>query len=228
MSDFLKKFKSVFVVEDGAAATEKPAAPAAPTAQTTAQTSPQPVQNSTPVYSPPISSGVANEKFVQILSAAMEAANQEGFDYLEYKNSLRSLEKMPMDEATRFQSAYAMATTMGATPQKLVDSAKFYLGVLNGEESKFNQTAQAQRSKLIGNKEAEIQNLDAAVKQKADQIKRLTEEIAAHQKHMELLRQEISDATVKVEAASKDFHATFSIVANQINDDIQKMSSYLK
>ena len=54
----------------------------------------------------------------------------EGFDYLEYKQSLQSLEKMNMDNQTRYQSAFAMAQTMGAKAKNLIDSAQYYLKVM--------------------------------------------------------------------------------------------------
>ena len=74
--------------------------------------------------------GKVNDKFTEVLFSAMERDNQEGFDYLEFKQSLRSLEKMPMDEATRYQSALAMAKTLGANPVLLQQSAAHYLNVL--------------------------------------------------------------------------------------------------
>ena len=55
------------------------------------------------------SPGKVSSKFMEILFKAMEDNNLDGFDYLEFKQSLKSLEKMPMDEQTRFKSAFAMA-----------------------------------------------------------------------------------------------------------------------
>ena len=49
-----------------------------------------------------------------------------GFDYLEYRRSLKSLETFPMDEATKFRSSYATASTMGVTVEKLLESIEFY------------------------------------------------------------------------------------------------------
>lgn len=72
----------------------------------------------------------SDPKFVELLLKAIESNNIEGFDYLEYKNSLRSIENVIPDEGVRFKSAFEMAKTMGMTKAKLVESANHYLGVL--------------------------------------------------------------------------------------------------
>jgi hypothetical protein len=223
MSDFLKKLKSVFVVESPADAQTTENTDKSNTAKSATSA------NSTTSHSTPTApAGKASEKFYDILLGAMEANNQEGFDYLEYKKSLQTLSKMPMDEQTRYFSAFAAAQAMGVTPQKLTDSANFYLKVLASEDSKFQESVNAQRQKQIGNKEKAIADMDATIKAKTDQIARLTQEIQAHQADMEKMKAEISDAVVKIETTLNDFHATFSELTAQINKDVENMGKYLK
>ena len=45
---------------------------------------------------------------------------------------------------------------MGATPQKLISSAQFYLDILKKEEVKFGEVVAVQRTKLVGTKEQEM------------------------------------------------------------------------
>lgn len=158
---------------------------------------------------------------------ALEKNNQAGFDYFEFRQALRNLSKMPMDEPTRFQSANAMAQTMGITPAALIESAKFYLNVLQNEESKFNEAHAQQRGKLIGNREEQIKNLEATIQQKTEQIKQLTQQIEEHRKQSDQIRQEVSDSTIKIETTKADFDATFATVVGQIQDDVAKIQQYL-
>ena len=81
-----------------------------------------------------------------------------------------------------------MAQTMGVTPAKLVESAQFYLGVLNGEQAHFAEAHAQQKAKLVGNREAEAKNLELAVQQKAEQIKQLTQEIEQFKQKSEQIR----------------------------------------
>lgn len=225
MSDILKKFKSVFIVEEEGGATQN-------TNQTQQSNSQHPAEMTAP---PPkqraaesSASGSVSDKFVEILANALEKNNQEGFDYFEFRQALKNLAKMPMDEQTRFHSAYAMAQTMGVTPAKLVESAKFYLNVLLNEQAKFNEAHAQQRARLIGNREEEVKNLEAMIQNKAEQIKQLTQQIEEHRQHSEQIRNEISDSTVKIETTKADFEATFASVTGQLQEDIGKIQQYLK
>lgn len=172
--------------------------------------------------------GKVTQKFSEILLRAMEANNLDGFDYLEYKQSLKSLEKMPMDEATRFQSAFAMAQTMGATPEKLIQTAQHYVNILQQEERKFEDALTHQRSKQIGSKSQEIKNLEESIKAKAEQIKQLTQAIESDQKRAEQLKKEIAEAGQKVENTKNNFIASYNALIGKITGDIEKMSKYLK
>ena len=224
MSDIFKKFKSVFVIEDPNAPVQSPPSKAAP--------APAPATQSAPPPPPPVStaagSGAVTDKFSEILLNALEKSNQAGFDYFEFRQALRNLAKMPMDEQTRFQSAYAMAQTMGATPAGLVESANYYLKVLSTEQSHFNEAHQQQRIKLIGNREEEVKNIEATMQQKAEQIKQLTQQIEEHRQRAEQIRKELQDTTVKIENTKADFEATFHSVVGQMQSDIEKMQQYLK
>lgn len=222
MSDFLKKLKGIFVVDmpsDGSTpAQPTPARPATP------QPTEKPVAQ-TPTIAP---TGKVSDQFYDILLGAMEHNNQEGFDYLEYKKSLQTLSKMPMDEQTRYFSAYAAAQAMGVTAEKLVNSAQFYATVLKKEDEKFQLAHQAQREKQIGGKEKAIADVDATIKAKTEQIARLTEEIKTHQADMEKMKAEISEAVVKIETTQNDFQATYQDLVGQINTDVENMKKYLK
>jgi hypothetical protein len=225
MSDFIKKFKSVFVIEEEGATAhtanqQHPAEMTAPPQKSSAPAQPAPTQST--------SSGHVSAKFVEILASALEKNNQDGFDYFEFRQSLKNLAKMPMDEQTCFQSAYAMAQTMGVTSAKLIDSAKHYLGVLSGEQSRFSEAHTQQKAKLIGNREDEAKNLEAGMQQKAEQIKQLTQEIEVNRQKSEQIRKEISESTVKIESTKADFEATFTGVVSQIQDDMSKIQQYLK
>ncbi len=215
-----KSIKSLFVVADENAASNA----AASDAQPASGSQPAPVN-----FDPqPARHGEATPKFIEVLLKAMEAANLPGVDYLEYRQSLKSLEKMPMDEQVRYQSAFAMAQAMGATPHKLSESAGHYLSVLKTEQSKFDEALRNQTTERIGNRQQTIKNLDATLKQKAEHIKKLTQEMELHRAEMEKLEIEIREATAKVEGTKNDFFASYQSLVAQINVDMENMKRFLK
>ena len=172
--------------------------------------------------------GKVTDKFMNILLGAMDKNNLDGFDYLEYKQSLMSLQNMDMDEATRYQSAFAMAKTMGATPKKLLETANHYLNILKTEEQKFGQALVSQKDKQIGNRQQRLDQLAKAVEHKRKQIAQLTKEIEAHEQETAQIKEQITDSTVKVENTKNNFVVTYQLLTSQIQEDIRKMQSYLK
>ena len=172
--------------------------------------------------------GQVTGKFTEILLAAFEKNNLAGVDYLEYKQSLKSLEKMPMEEKVRYQSAFAMAQAMGATPQKLIETANHYLQVLKGEEAKFEQALAAQESSKIAARKERIGKLNSVIQQKAEKIKQLTQEIEKHRSEMDTLSQEMSQATTKMETTKNNFIASYNALVSQILRDVENMKKYLK
>ncbi len=223
MSDFFKKLKGVFIIEDEPAAAKTPAPQ--PVAQPSVPTVSVP-SVSVPGYQAP--NGAVNERFSEILLGALEKNNQPGFDYFEFRQALQNLSKMPMDEQTRFLSAYAMAKTMNIDAARLTESAQFYLNVLQNEQAKFNEAHAQQRARLIGSREAEVTNLEAAIQQKTEQIQLLTRQIEEHRRQSEQIRREISDSTTKIETTKVDFEATFAAVSAQIQGDVDRMKMYLR
>ena len=211
-----KGLKSLFIVEEeeGAKSAEQKTADAPANEERPAATATRP--------------GQVSQKFSDILFQAMEQNNLEGFDYLEYKRSLLSLSKMPMDEPTRFQSAFAMAQTMGVSVPKLVESAQHYLKILENEEQKFETALSNQEKNKIESKELEIKQLDKAIQEKAEQIKKLTAEIQAHQQRVGALKNEIYESSSKMEKTKADFLASYNSLIAQIQSDITKMKEFLK
>ena len=226
MSDLWNKMKGIFVVEVNTT-TAVTAAPNISNASESAM--PETINRG---ISPAIlvNNGIVavNEKFMEVLFGALEKANLPGFDYLEFKQALSQLATMPMDEATRYKSAYAMAQTMGVTAEKLVNTALHYLDVLKQEEGKFRQTADAQRLSQIDGRNATIKSLGDIIQQKEAQIKKLTEEINAHKQQFEQTQSEMAQAESKMNQTKADFAAAQNAIINQIQMDITNMKNYLK
>ena len=210
----LKKIKSIFIVDDEESASKsRPDSPPSP-----------------PAVPPPTTTraqGQVNEKFMEVLTQAVNNSNQPGFDYLEFRQALQNLANMPMDEKTRLQSAYALAQTMGVTSQGLIESARYYLSVLQAEQQKFNDAHAQQRARMIGSREAEAQRLHAENEHKQAEIERLSREIAANQNRIEQIKEEISESTRKIESTKSDFEATFAVVSGQIEHDIEKITKHI-
>ncbi len=212
----LKGLKSLFIIEEEEANIKEVVDSAAK-------------QNATKVIqeSKAGSKGQVSGQFTEVLLRAMEKVNLTGFDYLEYKKSLQSLANMPMDEATQFKSAFAMAQTMGVSTEHLVKTAEHYIGKLEQEEKKFEQALSSQQEQQIGSKVRQVEQLQTLVQQKATQIKKLTKEIEQHQTTMAELKSELQEASSKIETTKNDFIASYNMLVAQIEQDVKKIKQYL-
>lgn len=210
----LKSLKSLFIIEE-----ENQVKPEVPT----------PAQKKVTVAENTLGApGKVDSTFMEVLFKAMQAQNMEGFDYLEFKQSLQSLQKMPMDEQTRYQSAYAMAKTMGANPATLIKTAEHYLNVLHNEEQNFAKAVARQQNEVIGSKDKQINQLKSSVQQKQQQIEQLQAEITKEKAQVETLRGEIAEANTKIETTKNNFIASYNALVKQIAADVENMKNYLK
>ncbi|WP_025741214.1 hypothetical protein [Aquimarina pacifica] len=227
----LKNLKSLFIVDDTEEETQKTSEPKK-NAETKsaddnpASTIPPPVPKSVPSSSSSI--GAIDTKIVEKLLQAIEKNNLEGFDYLEYKKSLKALEKMPMDEATKYRSAFATASTMGVTLDKLLQTVDFYVGVLDKENEQFLGAFKSQFDDKVSGREREIAQFESIIKEKSEQIKKLTEEISKHQQQITELKAKVEESNSKINKTQNDFKMSYDHLKSQFEEDIIKMKQYLK
>ncbi|MCD8453382.1 hypothetical protein LNJ08_03155 [Tenacibaculum finnmarkense genomovar ulcerans] len=172
--------------------------------------------------------GSVDAAIVEKLLAAIENNNLDGFDYLEFKKALKALEKIPMDEATKYRSTYAAASTMGATLDSLLETINHYIGVLDTENSTFTKAFEGQLVAKIGNKEKEITQFEAVVNEKSEKIKQLTNEITKHQNQIEELKKLIADSSHKITKTQNDFKMSYLHLRTQLEQDAQKIKQYIK
>ena len=225
-----KKLKSIFVIEEeGSAPSQSPRTKKLANKGDTAKASSNP--NKTEKLNRETVNGgngaKPENKFVDMLLRSIEANNIEGFDYLEYKQSLQSLVKIESDEAKRYQNAFAMAQTMGLSKKKLNDSIERYLNVLEGEEKKFAEAFEKQKSTQVIEREQNVANLKKSIEAKNEQIKKLHLEIKEAEKELAKVEGKINESLAKVEATKDGFYASYHMVVGQIKSDAENIKKYL-
>jgi hypothetical protein len=216
------KIKSLFVITE-----EDPNAPKKEAISSTA-TGGNPVANN-PNTKPSQESNPADAvaDLTDRLLKAIEASNQQGFDYLEFKNSLKSIEKVIPDEATRFKSAFEMGKTMGLTKDTLISSADAYLAVLAEENNKFKVAVENQKAIKIQERGDQFQTLEKAIQDKKSQIQKLQAEIEETTKQLDLVKKEIEESSDKIELRNKQFNASYKLVYDQIANDVSKIKQHI-
>ncbi len=220
----LKKFKSLFIIEEGGT-TPETQTPVEKTTNTQKDV-PAPTR-SFQVPAGNTGPGKVQDKFLEVLFDALEANNRDGFDYMEFKDFLRSLANVPMDDGTRYKSAFATAQTMGATKEKIVTSAQHYLEILSREQTKFQEALSGQRDRNLTGKQEEIKQLEQTIKNKEAEIEKLKSDLEGHRQQIGNLEKEINTASEKLAQTANDFEATYQALLGQIQLDVKNIESHL-
>lgn len=172
--------------------------------------------------------GSLNSKIMDKLLTVLSENNQDGFDYIEFKNSIKALEKMQMDEKMKFRSAFATAQTIGLTKDKLINSISFYQKVLNKENDQFLKALNNQTNVKVGDKKKELLEYNKMIEDKTLQIKNIQEEIEEYKKLQGSVEFKIEKDIKQIEQTRSDFETTFYKLMHQISEDVKKINEYLQ
>ena len=168
-----------------------------------------------------------DDKSVNFLTKALANNNLPGFDYLEFKQSLGALADLNMDEETAIKSAFATASTLGLTKEKLIKTAEHYKNILNTEKSQFDAALQKQIQQKVDSKQREVQKLKAQVEDYKKKIQQLEEKIMSSMRIIDSADETINAAKTKIEGTRDNFETALQAITNQINKDIENIQNFL-
>lgn len=165
--------------------------------------------------------GEFNKQIFDSLTKAIADANLPGEDYLEFISALQAMKNIDLDEKVKMQTVLATLSIKGLTAQKIIESADYYMKVLENEKEKFKQAMIKQTEGKVGSKHQQIKNLETENKKKAGQIKKLTDEINANSTKIGKLKTDIETADLKIKSTENNFNITYAFVANQITEKLE-------
>jgi len=171
--------------------------------------------------------GAFNKQIFNSLTKAIADANLPGEDYLEFMEALMAMKDIPLEQKVKMQTVLATLSTKGLTAQKVIESADYYLKVLENEKDKFKQAMINQTKGKVGEKHNKIKSLEEDNIKKSEQIKILTEEITKNQKKSEELKKSIQDADAKIKSTENNFNITYRHVENQILENVELIKNLI-
>ena len=168
-----------------------------------------------------------DERSIEFLTKALERNNLPGFDYIEFKQSLSALDDMGIEEGTAMKSAYATASTVGLTKEKLLKTASHYRQILSQEKNQFDAALEKQIQQRVNSKEEEIEKLKKQVLEYQEKIRQLEEKIKSSTSTIENADKLINDEKEKILNTKETFEFTWQSVLNEIEKDIENINKYL-
>ncbi len=166
-------------------------------------------------------------RFANALMRALEKKNLDGFDYLEFKQSVTKLSEMGMDQDTALRSAFATGSTVGLTLEKLIKTANFYTGVLQDEKAQFMRSLEKHLVDNVEGKAKQTGDLKKKIANWETKIEQLREEIRKAQAQIDNADAEIQSARGKAEANQAGFDEALDVITGTIRQDLEDIRRVL-
>ena len=118
-----------------------------------------------------------DNRFANALMKALEKKNLDGFDYLEFKQSVTKLTDIGMDLDMAINSTFITGSSVGLTKDKLLKTAAYYAEVLQDEKAQFMRSLEKHlvdnvegKAKQTGELKKKIANWETKIEQLREQI----------------------------------------------------------
>lgn len=164
-------------------------------------------------------------KSLEFLVKALAKGNQEGFDYIEFKQAYKALTQLPMDKALAMKSAFTTGMTMGLTKEKLLNSAEYYKQVVQKEKVLFDLALKNQTTQKVEGRKQEQIELQQQVDRNKELIASLQQEIEEFQKSIDGVDSEIQEAIRRIEDSRYRFENTFAEIIGEFSRDYDDINT---
>lgn len=193
----------------------------------------KPQSNLTPVTTPvtsfspsPSVSSDDMEMFNKHFDEIFENANLPGPDYFEFSKMCQAMNQLT--DEVKFPAVFGGLQVQGLSKEKLVESAKIYISVIDEDASKFNTAIDQKIVAEVQRKRAEANEKRKAIQDREEMIKKIQEEITKFSADITSLEAEANDQEVKANQKSITYKSACDARKSLILSDIQKISSLIK
>lgn len=213
---FINKLKSVFIVDEGTNSVQPE--------EKVVEKIPTAVENTNLNIS-----SEDSKKFIDILFKALETKNQEGFDYLEFMQSISNIRNQNLtdDEIKLFQTGFSLAKTMNVSKQSLIESGKHYLGVLEEEKNHFYSSLSNNAKVKLDEKNQEITDIQKSLEEDKVKLEALRNTIMKNEQRKNSLTEELKQAEQKLTSVKSAFNTAFMSLSEKLKSDLTKIDKYL-
>jgi hypothetical protein len=185
----------------------------------------------TPVTTSPVApSEAVDAKFAEHLANVLAQSNPPGPDYFEFRETLRSLGNLGLSEEKQFQAAWASFKALGgpADINTLTSTANGYIAALNKDRDGFGKSVEAALTERVGGLQNEQKRLQSENEALAKQLVEIQKQIDTNKNRLTAIEGDINEQSAKITQNQQNYESTFAHFLNQIKDDIEKMTQYLK
>jgi len=168
-----------------------------------------------------------NEEMHNGLIKLIEDSNLEGFDYLEFMDSVDKMSAVALPEPDKYRLVFTTAQSFGVTVDTLTQAVEHYLKVLANHKTEFEGHVNSQVGGEVEQRKNRIAALEAETLTLNEQIASISQKIASNTTEASQLSQETIQQELKITQVARDFTATYNHVVSRLTSDKDKISTYL-
>ena len=163
---------------------------------------------------------------VAALSRALATADKGTFTYLEFRLAVQQLIDRGIDAASAYESVFTTAETIGVDRDRLIESARTYLRVLDAERQKFDGALEKRLTDGVREDEARIAATDEEIAQLKAEQERVAAELTAARKRREEQEAELAGVRERVKSRGEAFAAAHAGMRGAVEEDLAQMERY--
>lgn len=148
--------------------------------------------------------------------------------YSEIVDMISTLAESIPDEGSRYRAALKLAAKHGHTVQDLLGDMDKCIGILEGKGRDFQEETKSQVARKVGARQKAVQDMDALIKSKQEQIQSIQQEIAQLSEKRGTEAAAITSETAKIQAVTESFEAVYDAVMDKLVDTRKKIEAYGK
>jgi hypothetical protein len=192
-------------------------------AATKAKTTPAPQSISIPVTSQMVTNmtGVADEKFVEMLKDVITQNNIPGQDYFEFKQTLDAMASLPIDERTKFLTIYTTFKLQGCEKTTLLSSIDKYVAIVLNEEVNFKTELANQRAATVTGKLSQVEEA-------RKELEKLQAKMSELNTFIITTAQEVQNSELQLQMTETKFKNSVEKVVGLLLSDKDKINSYIQ
>ncbi len=175
------------------------------------------------------SHGISSEdmgKFNVHFDELFEKANLPGPDYFEFTKMCQAMASLPED--TKFPVVFTGLQVQGLSKEKLVNSAKHYIDIIDEDSRNFNNTIDSKIFAEIEKKKQAISSSIVSMEEKKRMISQLQQEVEKQNNDIITMQQDVEEQGRSANEKSVIYKTVCDMRKASIVSDVEKIQKYVK
>ena len=163
---------------------------------------------------------VSGTNYKKVLDEVCEGGKKNTADFWAFHKALAKMDGKPISEDQKYVATSIAYEGMGVTPQQLVASSDYYIGLIDAEDKRFHgELADAEKS--------QIETKKALIEKLSHENDEMAKKIQENNTKAQQLNNEIFTSTNQLNAEKMNFENQFSIYKAVFTDSVTKIKQYL-